>query len=60
MHTYLWARGPNDVVQLQYLLLDAGNLRAASHPVDAHADMTVNLLNIYQHFTLVSSSDNRP
>lgn len=61
MHTYLWARGPNnDVVQLQYMLLDAGNLPAASYPVDAHANMRVNLINIYQHFTLVSDSRRWP
>lgn len=54
MHTYLWARGPNnDVVQLHFTLLTSANLPAAATPDDAHADISVNLLDIYQHFTLV-------
>lgn len=54
MYTYLWARGPNnDAVQLQYLLLDSGNMVAASYPVDAYADISVTLIHTYQHFTMV-------
>lgn len=54
VYTYLWARGPNnDAVQLQYLLLNSANMVAASYPVDAYADISVTLINTYQHFTLV-------
>lgn len=54
VYTYLWARGPsNDVVQLQYLLLNSANMVAASYPVDAYVDTSVTLINTYQHFTLV-------
>jgi hypothetical protein len=52
--TYLWARGPNnDVVQMQYMLLNSANMPAASYQVDAYADMRVTLINTYQHFTMV-------
>lgn len=55
MSTYLWARGPNnDVVQMQYMLLNAANMPAASYPVDGYADISVTLVNTYQHFTMVS------
>lgn len=53
MSTYLWARGPNDdVVQMQYLLLNSANVPAASYPVDAYVNTRVTLVNTYQHFTL--------
>lgn len=40
------------MVQMQYLLLDAGNMPAASYPVDPYVDTRVNLASFYQHFTL--------
>lgn len=56
MHTHLWAQGPsgNAQVQLQYLLLDSGNMPAASHPVDAFSDVQVSLAAFWQFYTLVS------
>lgn len=55
VNTFLWARAAtDDVVQLQYLLLDAANLPAASSPVDAHTNVRVNVLATWQLFTLVS------
>lgn len=51
--TYLWARGPNDdVVQLEYLLLNSANMPAASYPVDAYVNTRVMLISTFQHFTL--------
>jgi hypothetical protein len=38
---------------MQYMLLDAGNMPAASYPVDAYVDTRVTLLSTYQHYTLV-------
>jgi hypothetical protein len=47
--TYLWARGPNDdVVQLQYLLLNSANMPTASYPIDAYVNTRVTLISTYQ------------
>lgn len=55
VNTFAWARAAtDDIVQLQYMLLDAANLPAASSPVDAHADVRANLLATWQLYTLVS------